>query len=155
MAEDRPVLHEPVVQEDLLALADVLAREEDVPLPVDDPLGDGRLRLVGAVGEQAEDEEAEQDDERDGLEPALRDQELTPSGGRHWLLLRRRTDRIRRDDRPEEPQRLAKDQTHAGACSILEGSFGGASVRRRLFRDAQRIVRWLTVSSTPKPGRAR
>jgi hypothetical protein len=83
VAEDRPVLHETVVEEDLLALAHVLAGEEDVPLPVDDPLGDGRLRLVGAVREQAEDEEAEEDDERHRLDPSLRDQELTPSGGRH------------------------------------------------------------------------
>ena len=59
MAEDRAVLHEPVVQEDLLPFADVLASEKRLALRVHDPIGDRRVGAVGAVCEQAEDEEAE------------------------------------------------------------------------------------------------
>jgi hypothetical protein len=81
--EDRSVLHDPVLEKDPLALAHVPAREEDLAAVVDDPRRNRRLRLVGAVGKEAEDEEADEDDQGDSLDPALRDQELTPSGGRH------------------------------------------------------------------------
>ena len=74
--------------------ADVLAGEEDLAALVDDPRRDRRLRHVGAVGEQPEDEEADEDDQGDGLDPALRDQELAPSGVATRLILRRRPDRI-------------------------------------------------------------
>ena len=77
VAEDRAVLHQPVVEEDLLAPADVLAGEERLPLGVDDPVGDRGVGAVGPVGEQPEDEEADQEDDDRGLDPALRDQELT------------------------------------------------------------------------------
>ncbi len=80
VAEDRAVLHQPVVEEDLLAAADVLAGEERLALGVDHALGDRRVGAVGPVGEQAEDEEAEQEDDDRGLDPGLRDQELPPRG---------------------------------------------------------------------------
>ena len=44
VAEDRAVLHQPVVEEDLLAAADVLAGEERLALGVDHSLGDRRGR---------------------------------------------------------------------------------------------------------------
>jgi hypothetical protein len=46
-----------------LAALDVLGRVDRRPLRIDDTLGDRRLGLIGPVGEQAEDEEAEEDDE--------------------------------------------------------------------------------------------
>ena len=78
VAEHGAVLHEPVVQEDLLALADVRAGVEHRALRVDDTLGHRRLGHVGAIGEQPEDEEAEEDDQRDGLDPALGHEQCPP-----------------------------------------------------------------------------
>jgi hypothetical protein len=57
MAKRRPVLHEAVVQEDLLALRDVRA---------------------GAVRQQAEDEESAEHDQDHRLDPPFGDQELPP-----------------------------------------------------------------------------
>ena len=74
--EDRAVLHEAVVEEHLLALADVGRGVEHGALRIDEPLGRRRLGLVGAVGQEAEHEEAEQDDEQDRLHPSLRDEQL-------------------------------------------------------------------------------
>ena len=76
MPEDRPVLHEAVPQEHFLPAHDVVAREDDLAVRIDDLRGDRRLLGVRAVGKQPEDEEAEEDDECDGLDPALRDEQL-------------------------------------------------------------------------------
>ena len=86
MPEDRAVLHEPVLEEDLLALADVVAREDDLPAGIDDALGDRRVGLVGAVGEQDEDEEAGEEDEPGDLDPRTRDEQLAFPG---WVVSRR------------------------------------------------------------------
>ena len=77
--EDRAVLHQPVVEEDLLAPADVLAGEQGLARGIDDPVGNRRVGCVGPVGEEAEDEEPDQEDDDGRLDPGLRDQELTAS----------------------------------------------------------------------------
>jgi hypothetical protein len=71
VAEDRAVLHQAVVEEHLLPALDVTLGVEHLPGRVHHPLRDRRLGLVGPVGEQAEDEEAEQHNEDDALHPAL------------------------------------------------------------------------------------
>jgi hypothetical protein len=81
--EHRAVLHEAVVQEHLLALLHVVRGVEHLTARRDDALRDRWLGLVGAVGEQPEDEEPEQHDERHGLNPALRHQQLSSSPVRH------------------------------------------------------------------------
>ena len=59
------------------------AGEDDAPLRVDDALRHRRMRDVGAVGEQAEDEEADEDHQDRGLDPCPRDQQLAPPCTRH------------------------------------------------------------------------
>jgi hypothetical protein len=71
VAEDRAVLHEAVAKEGPLAVADVLVGEEGPAGGVDDPLGDRRVTRVGAVGEQAEDEEPAQEDDDRRLKPTF------------------------------------------------------------------------------------
>ena len=87
VTEDRAVLHEPVMKEDLLALADVVARVDDPPAGIDRPLGDRRIRLVGPIGEQDEDEETGENDEPGDLDPCTRDEQLAFPG---WVASRRR-----------------------------------------------------------------
>ena len=77
--EHRAVLHEAVVQEDLLTLAHVPCGVEHPATGIDDAVGRRRLGLVGAVGQEAQHEEAEQDHQRRRLHPALRDQQLAPT----------------------------------------------------------------------------
>ena len=81
VAEHRAVLHEPVVEEDLLAALDVALGVEDLALGVDHALGNRRLGLIGAVREQAKDEEADQHDEDDGLHPGLRNEQAPAFSG--------------------------------------------------------------------------
>ena len=83
VAEDRAVLHEAVVEEDLLALVDVRRRVEHLPRGVDHALRRRRLGHVGPVGQEPEHEEAEQHHQQDRLHPALRHQQGPPLGRRH------------------------------------------------------------------------
>jgi hypothetical protein len=85
--EHRAVLHEPVVEKHLLAALDVTGGVEDRAVGVHDPLGDRRLRLIRAVGEQAQDEEAEQHDQDHGLDPSL-GHEQAPALCGHAILRR-------------------------------------------------------------------
>ncbi len=78
VAEDRAVLHQAVVEEDPLPVADLVAGEHRLPGRVDDAIGDRRVGAVGPVRQQAEDEEPEQEDDDRGLNPDLRDQESAP-----------------------------------------------------------------------------
>ena len=80
VAEDRPVLHQAVVEKDALPVADVVAGEDRLPGGVDDAIGDRRVGAVGAVCQQAEDEEPEQEDDDRRLNPDLGDQEFAPLG---------------------------------------------------------------------------
>ena len=59
MAPERAVLHEAVLEEDLLPVLDVLPREERRPGGVRHPLGDGRRVRVGEDGHHREHAEAE------------------------------------------------------------------------------------------------
>ena len=47
---------------------------------VDDAVRDRRIRLVGAVGQQAEDEETDNDDQAGDLQPGAGNQQLTFRG---------------------------------------------------------------------------
>jgi hypothetical protein len=76
VAEDRAVLHQAVVEEDPLSVADVLALEQRLPGRIDDAIGDRRVGAVGAIREQAEDEEADQEDDDRGLDPGPGDRQL-------------------------------------------------------------------------------
>ncbi len=81
MAKRRAVLHEPVVQEDLLALLDVPAGVEDPALRIDDSLRNRRVRHVRAVGQQPEDEEPAHDHQQGGLDPHSGNQQTTAFSG--------------------------------------------------------------------------
>ena len=81
VAEDRAVLHQAVVEEDLLPALDVPLGVDDGALWIDHALRDRRLRLVGPQRQEAEPEEAEQHDERHGLDPAFRYEQLPPPFG--------------------------------------------------------------------------
>ena len=85
--EDRPVLHQAVVEEDALPVADLVAGEHRLPGRVHDAIGDRRVGAVGPIRQQAEDEEPEQDDDDRGLNPGLGDQQCAPRG----LLRHRQT----------------------------------------------------------------
>jgi hypothetical protein len=80
VAEDRAVLHQPVAQEELLAVADVRTCKDGLARRIDDARRNRGLGLIRAIGEQAEDEEAGEDNEDDRLQPALRDEQRPPSG---------------------------------------------------------------------------
>jgi hypothetical protein len=73
--EDRAVLHQPVAEEEPLPGLHVRACKDHPPAWVDDAHRDRRLRLVRAIGEEAEDEEAEQEDERRRLHPPPGDEQ--------------------------------------------------------------------------------
>jgi hypothetical protein len=72
--EDRPVLHEAVAEKELLTGADVGAREDFATGGVDDANGNRRLGLVRPVRHQPEHEEAEEQDEGNGLHPPAGDE---------------------------------------------------------------------------------
>ena len=74
--EDRAVLHQPVVQEYLLAGLHISGRVEHRPRRIDGALRNRRLGGVGPVRQQPHHEEAEQQHQRDPLDPALRDQKF-------------------------------------------------------------------------------
>ena len=93
----------PLCRKTCWPLRDVLAGVEHAPVRVDDALRDRRLGHVGAVGEQAEDEEAEQDDQQHRLDPALRDQQLPPLG-----LLHRRSSPPHPNERTDALNRLRR-----------------------------------------------
>ena len=78
------VLHQPVVQEDLLALLDVPAGVEDPALRIDDSLRNRRVRHVRAVGQQPEDEEPAHDHQQRRLDPHSGNQQ-TPAFFGHAL----------------------------------------------------------------------
>src|SRR5918995_134546 len=78
MAKDRTVLHEAVPEEYPLTGLDVLAREDELALRVHDPLRDRGLPGVRPVGEKPEHEKAEEDHQHNSLNPASRNQQLTP-----------------------------------------------------------------------------
>ena len=118
---------------------------------VDDPLGHGRMGHVRAVGEQPEDEEADDHDEDDGLEPGLRDQELAPTGwnvqvvpseleyGRDALRLRRPAPSIRRSLRTAPGNSIVCGATSGlPTCSWIcvcapSGMSAGSPVQACLF----------------------
>ena len=87
VAERRAVLHQPVVQEHLLALGDVAAGVHAPPARVDAPVGHRRLRHVRAVGQQAEDEEPDQDTRTAAWIHVRGHQQFAPTGTRHVALL--------------------------------------------------------------------
>ncbi len=71
VAEHRAVLHEAVVEKDLLPALDVALVVDQLARGIHYALGDRRLGLVGAVGQQPEDEEPEQHHQDHHLDPAL------------------------------------------------------------------------------------
>jgi hypothetical protein len=76
--EDGTVLHQAVAQEDPLPGPNILPGEDDLTLRVHDPIGDRRLSRVRPIRQKPEHEKAEQNYQRHGLNPALRDKQLTP-----------------------------------------------------------------------------
>jgi hypothetical protein len=70
VAEHRAILHEAVVEKNLLPALDVALRVEQLACGTDDAVGNRRLGLVCTVGEQAEHEEPSEHDEDDGLHPS-------------------------------------------------------------------------------------
>jgi hypothetical protein len=86
--EHRSVLHEAVVEEDLLTALDIALGVEGRARGIHDAVGDWRLRLVGPVRQQPEDEEAEEHYQDDGLDPSLRDEQCPPFSLHADLLLR-------------------------------------------------------------------
>src|SRR5215208_6824221 len=78
VAEDGAVLHQAVLEEHSLPGTYVLASEDDLALRIHDPIGDRRLPRARPIRQKPEHEEAKQDHQRHGLNPALRDKQLTP-----------------------------------------------------------------------------
>jgi hypothetical protein len=74
--EYRAVLHEAVTKEHLLPLADVILGEHRGPARIHGACGNRRVGLVRAVGEQAENEEADHEDQQRELKPRLGDDQL-------------------------------------------------------------------------------
>jgi hypothetical protein len=83
--ENRAVLHQAVVQEHLLPALHVALGVEHPAGGIDDALGDRRLGLVGAVGEQPEYEEPEQHHQDHGLHPTLGNEQNPPLSGQALL----------------------------------------------------------------------
>ena len=81
VAEHRPVLHEAVVEEDLLAALDLALGVNQLTGGIDHPLGNRRLGLVSAVGQQPKYEEPEQHDQDNGLHPPLRHEQISALSG--------------------------------------------------------------------------
>jgi hypothetical protein len=86
VAEDGAVFHQAVLQEDLLAGLNVEARENNVSVWSDNAPWNRRLTRVSAIGEQTEHEKTKEEHDDDGLNPALRDQQLTPPGCVHLRI---------------------------------------------------------------------
>ena len=78
VAKRGAVLHEPVMQEDLLSPLNVPPGVEDPAVRIDDSLRDRRVSHVRAVGQQPEDEESAQDHQKGGLDPYSRNQQTSP-----------------------------------------------------------------------------
>jgi hypothetical protein len=76
--EDGTVLHQAVAQEDPLPGPHVITTENDLALRVHDPIRNRGLPRIRPIRQKPEHEEAEQDHQRHGLNPALRDKQLTP-----------------------------------------------------------------------------
>ena len=85
VAEHRAVLHEAVVEEDLLAALDVALGVNQLAGGIDDPFGNRRLGLIGAVGQQPQHEEPEQHDQDNGLHPPLRHEQIPAFSGQRTL----------------------------------------------------------------------
>jgi hypothetical protein len=77
MAEYRPVLHEAVVEKDLLSRANVVSGEDDLAAGTYDAIGDRRVGLVGAVGKQDEDEEPGEEHDSGDLQPGAGNEKLS------------------------------------------------------------------------------
>ena len=77
VAEDRTIFHEAVAQKDLLAVQNVVVREEDIPLLIHNSCRDRRFTRVGPVREQSQYEKAKHYDQGDGLNPCLRNQQIS------------------------------------------------------------------------------
>jgi hypothetical protein len=77
--EDGTVLHQAVLEENSLAGPHVLAGEDHPPARVHYSIRDRRLTRIRPVREKTEHEKAEQNDQRNSLDPPLRDQQLPPT----------------------------------------------------------------------------
>jgi hypothetical protein len=110
VAEHGPVLHQPVVKEYLLPGGDIGARVQRPARGIHHQPGNRRLGLVGAVREQAEHEEPEEQDEDHRLDPRLRHQQLPSFSPFHRRLLQR-------PDRVGDTLRLRSRQTRRRACA--------------------------------------
>jgi hypothetical protein len=75
VAEDRAVLHQAVAQEHPLAGDDVLGGEQHATVGRDDFFWNRWLVLVGAIGQQPQDEEPEGEYQHGGLYPGFRDEQ--------------------------------------------------------------------------------
>ena len=89
MSEDGAIFHQAVSQKDALPGHDVGARKEDGAGLAFHDFGNGRLIVIGVVGEYAHNEEADDEDDGRGLNPAVGDHQrpffvelhsLTPVG---------------------------------------------------------------------------
>ena len=72
VAPDRPVFHQAVLQKDLLAGLDVVARKHSLAVRADRLRRDRRRVLVRRNGHPDQDREPENQDEDDGLPPPRR-----------------------------------------------------------------------------------
>jgi hypothetical protein len=77
MPKDRAIFHEAVAQKDLLAVQNVVVREEDLAILIDDSCRDGRFTGIGPVREQAQHEKAEHDNQHYGLNPCFRNKQIS------------------------------------------------------------------------------
>ncbi len=80
VAEDRPVLHQALAQEQRLTVPDVVAGVDDPAVRGTDLSGDRRVGGVRPVAEEAEHSHAEQQDEHGDLHPDPRDECVTVGG---------------------------------------------------------------------------
>src|SRR5579863_6524383 len=76
MAKNRAVLHQAVTQENFLAMNHVGARKDYAPGRVHNLSGDWRFVRVGSVGKETQNQEAQEKDNRDGLNPASSDEKF-------------------------------------------------------------------------------
>src|SRR5215469_18417151 len=87
MTEDGTILHQTILQEDFLAGRNVFAREQRLSVGAKDGRRNRRFVGVRAVGEDSENEKAEQTDNYGCLYPALRNEQVTLAFN-HGRLLR-------------------------------------------------------------------
>ena len=116
------------MKEDLLAVADVVARIDDPAAGIDRALSDRRVGLVGPVGEQDEDEEAGEDDEPGDLDPRTRDEQLAFPG---WVVSRRRASGLFSSVLPQSSPIRTKDRCFGLADPIPDGHARSSVDRRR------------------------